>query len=297
MPTIRPTRCIRITIPDPLRYWRCRRCPGHVWNARRFPGGAAAAPAVLATLADDTEIPPTRQPRAPYISISGTTSGGSGPVRVMWHKSTGLLGYGIRFGELERLCRATHHRWKPDHCHGDGRGGRHGVAADLGHAAATARTGAGRTGHRPQPRRPRRHHPRRQRPLSQRRPAHQATHCHRGSSSPTRGPASWRQLQMPFPSRASRRTILELPRLRRSSAGASGVKFGTLSWTARGMPLLHGNNVITIRALNAAGNRRSVTIVRRNGAAGGYRSNRALRLRRQHAHAWRESPNCPRTRR
>lgn len=144
MPTIRPTRCIRITIPDPLRYWRCRRCPGHVWNARRFPGGAAAAPAVLATLADDTEIPPTRQPRAPYISISGTTSGGSGPVRVMWHTSTGLSGTAsgsanwsasavpLTIGGNQITVTAT-----------DG-GGRHGVAADLGHAAATARTASAR---------------------------------------------------------------------------------------------------------------------------------------------------------
>jgi hypothetical protein len=40
---------------------------------------------------------------------------------------------------------------------------------------------------------------------------------------------------------------------------------GRMTWVARSIPLLYGNNVITIRAFDAAGNSswRSVTVVRR----------------------------------
>src|SRR5215471_6540428 len=69
-----------LPIPDPLGHWRCRRCPGHVWNARRFPGGAAAAPPSLPLLLTIQNSADTTTTSAPYISISGTTSGGSGPV-------------------------------------------------------------------------------------------------------------------------------------------------------------------------------------------------------------------------
>jgi len=51
----------------------------------------------------------------------------------------------------------------------------------------------------------------------------------------------------------------------KNSAGISGRAIGTMSWIAGSIPLLYGNNVITIRASDAAGNSswRSVTVVRR----------------------------------
>lgn len=50
----------------------------------------------------------------------------------------------------------------------------------------------------------------------------------------------------------------------KSSTGASGNALGTMIWVARGIPLLYGNNVVTIRAFDAAGNSswRSVIVVR-----------------------------------
>jgi hypothetical protein len=49
-----------------------------------------------------------------------------------------------------------------------------------------------------------------------------------------------------------------------SSTGASGSATGTQSWTAAGIPLLEGNNTITVQAYNAAGDSawRSITVVR-----------------------------------
>jgi len=51
----------------------------------------------------------------------------------------------------------------------------------------------------------------------------------------------------------------------KTSAGASGSAIGTLTWVAKNIPLLLGNNVVTIRAFDAAGNNswRSITVVRR----------------------------------
>ena len=51
----------------------------------------------------------------------------------------------------------------------------------------------------------------------------------------------------------------------RNSTGSSGHAMGNMTWVARSIPLLYGNNVITIRAFDAAGNSswRSVTVVRR----------------------------------
>jgi len=51
----------------------------------------------------------------------------------------------------------------------------------------------------------------------------------------------------------------------KSSTGTSGHAIGTMAWVARSIPLLYGNNVLTIRAFDAAGNSswRSVTVVRR----------------------------------
>jgi hypothetical protein len=49
-----------------------------------------------------------------------------------------------------------------------------------------------------------------------------------------------------------------------SSSGASGTASGTAGWSAT-VPLLVGNNAITIRAYDSAGNSswRAVTVVRR----------------------------------
>ena len=51
----------------------------------------------------------------------------------------------------------------------------------------------------------------------------------------------------------------------KTSTGASGTATGTITWVAGSIPLLYGNNVVTIRAFDAAGNSnwRSVTVVRR----------------------------------
>ena len=75
---------------------------------------------------------------APSISFSGTASGGTGRMAYQ-HRVDGRRD---RFGELEHPCRASQHRWKPDHDHRDRRGERHGVAAAIGDAAATAYGGA-----------------------------------------------------------------------------------------------------------------------------------------------------------
>lgn len=50
-----------------------------------------------------------------------------------------------------------------------------------------------------------------------------------------------------------------------NSTGTSGNAVGTMTWATRSIPLLRGNNTITIRAFDAAGNSswRSVTVVRR----------------------------------
>ena len=50
----------------------------------------------------------------------------------------------------------------------------------------------------------------------------------------------------------------------KSSTGKSGKAVGTITWVARSIPLLYGNNVVTIRAFDAAGNSswRSLTVVR-----------------------------------
>jgi hypothetical protein len=50
-----------------------------------------------------------------------------------------------------------------------------------------------------------------------------------------------------------------------TSSGASGKASGTSDWTAAEIPLLSGNNTVTVRALDAAGNStwRAVTVVRR----------------------------------
>ncbi len=50
----------------------------------------------------------------------------------------------------------------------------------------------------------------------------------------------------------------------KTSTGASGTAAGKTTWVAGSIPLLYGNNVVTIRAFDAAGNSswRSVTVVR-----------------------------------
>ena len=49
-----------------------------------------------------------------------------------------------------------------------------------------------------------------------------------------------------------------------NSTGSAGIATGTMTWTAQNIPLLYGNNLITVKAFDAAGNYgwRSVTIVR-----------------------------------
>jgi hypothetical protein len=51
----------------------------------------------------------------------------------------------------------------------------------------------------------------------------------------------------------------------KTSTGGSGTAAGTITWVAGSIPLLYGNNVVTIRAFDGAGNSswRSVTVVRR----------------------------------
>ncbi|PYT34847.1 MAG: hypothetical protein DMG58_03790 [Acidobacteria bacterium] len=51
----------------------------------------------------------------------------------------------------------------------------------------------------------------------------------------------------------------------KTSTGTSGRAIGTMNWVAGSIPLLYGNNVVTIRAFDAAGNSswRCVTVVRR----------------------------------
>ena len=49
-----------------------------------------------------------------------------------------------------------------------------------------------------------------------------------------------------------------------NSTGTNGTAVGTDAWVAKSIPLLHGTNIITVKAFDAAGNYawRSVMVVR-----------------------------------
>src|SRR5439155_556616 len=125
----------------PRRRRYCR-CPGDVWDTRWLRARSAAGSTILAPFPDDRELRRyNNHHRAFHFFLRHRVWGdGTGTGRMAYqHRVDGRRD---RFGELEHPCRASQHRWKPDHDHRDRRGERHGVAAAIGDAAATAYGGA-----------------------------------------------------------------------------------------------------------------------------------------------------------